>query len=95
MTRFLDVTRGRLPRAIVLLFLLLLALPGPLAAQDASWGLSLTPIDDLSLSSPVERLDSKRPCEDYRLLLGESLDCESWMASADLTAGYNRRRGTL
>jgi hypothetical protein len=85
-TRFLDVTRGRLPRAIVLLFLLLLALPGPLAAQDTSWGLSLTPIDDLSLS-PVERLDSKRPCEDYRLLPGESLDCESWMASADLTAG--------
>jgi hypothetical protein len=85
-TRFLDSTRGRLPRAIVLLFLLLLALPAPLAAQDASWGLSLTPIDDLS-PSPLDRPDSKRPCEEYRLLPGEPRDCESWMASADLTAG--------
>ncbi len=85
-TRFLDCTRGRLPRAIGLLFLLLLAIPGPLAAQNASWGLSLTPVDDLSLS-PAERPDSKRPCQEYRLLPGESLDCESWMASADLTAG--------
>jgi Predicted periplasmic lipoprotein (DUF2279) len=69
----------------VLLFLLLLAVPGPLAAQDFSWRLSLKPEDDLSLS-PAERAYSKRPCSEYRLLVGESRDCEPWVASADLTA---------
>lgn len=71
---------------IVLLFLLLLAIPGPLAAQDSSWGLSLIPMDDPSLT-PAERPDSRRPCLEYRLLPGESRDCEPWMASADLTPG--------
>ena len=86
MTRLLDWARGRWPRALVLLFLLLLAVPGPLAAQDSTWGLSLTPADDLS-RSPAERADSKRPCLEYRLLPGEFRDCEPWVASADLTTG--------
>jgi uncharacterized protein YfiM (DUF2279 family) len=75
---------------IVLLALLLLALPGPLAAQDSSWGLSLAPVDDLSLS-PTERSDSKRPCPEYRLLPGDPRDCEPWVASADLTPGIPLR----
>ena len=86
MTRLLDSTRGRWPRALLLPFLLLLAVPGPLAAQDSSWGLSLAPEDDLALA-PAERVDSKRPCLEYRLLPGESRDCEVWMASVDLAAG--------
>jgi uncharacterized protein YfiM (DUF2279 family) len=85
-TRLLDSTRGRWPRALLLPFLLLLAVPGPLAAQDSSWGLSLAPEDDLALA-PAERVDSKRPCLEYRLLPGESRDCEGWMASVDLAAG--------
>jgi hypothetical protein len=89
-TRFLDSVRGRSPRVIVLLVLLLLALPGPLAAQDSSWGLSLAPVDDLSLS-PTERSDSKRPCPEYRLLPGDPRDCEPWVASADLTPGVPLR----
>ena len=86
MTRLLDSTRGRWPRTLLLPFLLLLAVPGPLAAQDFSWGLSLAPEDDLALA-PAERVASKRPCPEYRLLPGESRDCELWMASVDLTAG--------
>jgi hypothetical protein len=72
-------------RARALLFLLLLAVPGPLAAQDFSRRLSFTPGDDLSLS-PAEHAYSTRPCAEYRLLVGESRDCEPWVASADLTA---------
>ena len=85
-TRLLDSARGRWPRALVLRFLLLLAVPGPLAAQDSSWRLSLQPPDDLSLS-PAESFFSKRSCSEYRLLLGESRDCEPRVASGDLTTG--------
>jgi len=85
-TRLLDSARGRWPHALVLLFLFVLAVPGPLAAQDSSWGLSLTPADDL-LPSPPERVLSKQSCLEYRLLPGESRDCEPWKASADLTSG--------
>ena len=70
----------------MLLLLLLLAVPGPLAAQDASWRLSFTPADDLSLS-PAERVFSKRSCSEYRLLPGEARECEPWMAVAGLTTG--------
>jgi hypothetical protein len=70
-------------RARALLFLLLLAVPGPLAAQDFSRRLSFTPGDDLS---PAEHAYSTRPCAEYRLLVGESRNCEPWVASADLTA---------
>jgi hypothetical protein len=83
-TRLLDSARGRWPHALVLLFPLLLAVPGPLAAQGSRWGPSLAPVDDLS---PAQRVVSKRSCAEYRLLPGESRDCEPWMASADLTTG--------
>jgi hypothetical protein len=73
------------PRALVLLFLLLLSVPGPLAAQDFSWRLLLAPEDDLSLS-PAEGASAKRTCLEYRLLAGESRDCEPWVTSADFTA---------
>ena len=86
MTRLLDSTRGRWLRALLLLLLRRRAVPGPLAAQDSSWGLSLAPEDDLALA-PAERLDPKRPCLEYRLLPDESRDCEAWMASVDLAAG--------
>ena len=84
--RLLDSARGRWPRALVLLFLLVLVVPGPLGAQDSPGGLSLAPADDLPLS-PAERVFPKRSCPGYRLLPGESRDCEPWMASADLTTG--------
>ena len=91
-TRLLGSARGRWPRALVLPFLLLLAVPGPLAAQDASLRPSLPPADDLSLS-PAERGPSKRSCPDYRLLPGRSRDCEPWMAFADLTTGVSPQVG--
>ena len=81
-TRLLDSARGRGPHALVLLFLL--AVPSPVAAQGSRWGPSLAPAGDLSLS-PAERGFSKRSCPGYRLLPGESPDCEPWMAPADLT----------
>src|SRR4030095_9304201 len=90
--RLLNSARGRLARARVLLFLLLLAVPGACASQYFSGRLSLTPEDDLSLS-PAERASSKRPCSEYRLLVGESRDCEPWVASADLTADTPLRIG--
>jgi Predicted periplasmic lipoprotein (DUF2279) len=85
-TRLLDSARGRWPRALALLAVLLLAVPGPLAAQDSSWRPSVTPADDPSLA-PVEPVFSKRSCPDYRLLPDGSGDCEPWMASANLTTG--------
>jgi hypothetical protein len=89
-TRFLDSTRARSPRALVLVVLLLLAAPGPLAAQDSSWHLPLTPEDKLSLL-PVEGADSTRPCPEYLLVGGQSGECEPWMASVDPTMAAPRQ----
>ena len=86
MRRFCDLARGRWRRTFALPFLLLLALPGQLAAQDSPWRLSPPPVDDLTLS-PAGRVFSERSCSKYRLLPGKSHDCEPWMASADLTTG--------
>ena len=81
-----DSARGKWLRALVLLFTFLLAVPGTLAAQGVSWGLSLTPADDLSLP-PAERPHPRRACSEYSLLPGETRDCEPLMASAGLTTG--------
>jgi len=83
-TRLLDLARGRWPRTLGLLLALLLAVPGPLAAQDSSSGLSFAPADNLALS-PAERVFSERSCSEYRLLPGKSRECEPQVASAALT----------
>jgi predicted lipoprotein DUF2279 len=85
-TRLRDSARGRWPCALALPFLLLVAVPGPLTAQESSLHLTLPPEDDLSLS-PTDAAPTKQSCPKYRLLPGESRDCEPWMAAADLTAG--------
>ena len=64
---------------LLALLLLLLTVPEPLAAQD---NFRLIPVDDLSLTPP-ERTISKRPSSEYRLLLGDPLDFETWTAVAE------------
>jgi hypothetical protein len=86
MTRFTDPARRRWAVPLVVLFLLMLAAPGRLSAWDMSSGRSRTPADDLSLS-PVASVVSMRSCSTYRLLPGESSECEPQIALADLTTG--------
>lgn len=82
-TRLPQPARGQWSWSPVLLFLLLLAVPGPLWAQDTSSRRATPPGDDLSLS-PVERASSMQSCPAYRLLPDAVRDCEPWKASAVL-----------
>lgn len=84
--RLPDSVGERWPRALALLSLFLLAVPGQPAAQEFSWRQSLTPADDSSLSL-AERVFSKPSCSGFRLLPDKSPDCESWMGSLDFAMG--------
>ena len=57
--------RRRWPPVVVCL--LLLAVPGPIAAQELAWRPFLLTEDDLALS-PAERVSSTPSCPEYRLL---------------------------
>lgn len=72
------------------LTLLLLAVPGPLAAQDFSWRLSPAAADEPSLS-PAERAFSRPTCPPYRLLPSDSRDCEPRGVTADLATDLSLR----
>ncbi len=76
MVRMNSSQRQRWPCLVV--FLLILAVPSPLAAQELAWQPSLMSADDLSLS-PAERAFSTPSCPEYRLLpVGDPLaNCRS------------------
>jgi hypothetical protein len=72
------------------LILLLLAVPGPLAAQEFSWRLSPAAADEPS-PSPADRAFSDPTCPPYRLLPADSRDCEPRGAAADLSPDLSLR----
>jgi uncharacterized protein YfiM (DUF2279 family) len=70
--------------ALGLCFLLLLAGPGRLAAQDSAWRLFPGSADG-GWPAPSETASLTRSSPVYRLLPEESRDHEPWLASADLS----------
>ncbi len=86
MVRMNSSQRQRWPRLVV--FLLILAVPSPLAAQELAWQPSLMSADDLSLS-PAERAFSTPSCPEYRLLPVSDRLANCWSAfevAADMFA---------